>query len=124
LKAGIKFVQDQGVEQIRAHDARLISQMMEGLSSVKGVKIYGPRAADEKTAILSLNIEDKSPSEVCLNLDRKYGIMTRVGLHCAPTAHKTIGTFPDGTVRFSFGYFNTLDEVNQVIGAIYEISRM
>ncbi|HEC99521.1 MAG TPA: aminotransferase class V-fold PLP-dependent enzyme [Proteobacteria bacterium] len=124
LNAGIRFIQEQGLERIRAHELRLIRQMMEGLSGIKGVKIYGPRAADKKTGIVSLNIEDKSPSEVCLILDRKYGIMTRGGLQCAPIAHKTIGTFPGGTVRLSLGYFNTLEEVDQVIRAIYEISKM
>ncbi|MDP2798649.1 MAG: aminotransferase class V-fold PLP-dependent enzyme [Deltaproteobacteria bacterium] len=124
LNAGIRFIQDLGLERIRAHELRLIRQMTEGLSAIKGVKIYGPRAADEKTGIVSLNIEGKSPSEVCLILDRKYGIMTRGGLHCAPIAHKTIGTFPNGTVRLSLGYFNTMEEVDQVIRAIYEISQM
>jgi cysteine desulfurase family protein len=124
LDAGIRFIQEQGIERIRAHELQLIRQMMEGLSGIKGVKIYGPRAADEKTGIVSLNIEGKSPSEVCLILDRKYGIMTRGGLHCAPIAHKTIGTFPNGTVRLSLGYFNTMEEVDQVIRAIYEISKM
>lgn len=124
LNAGIRFIQDLGLERIRAHELRLIRQMTEGLSAIKGVKIYGPRAADEKTGIVSLNIEGKSPSEVCLILDRKYGIMTRGGLHCAPIAHKTIGTFPNGTVRLSLGYFNTMEEVDQVIRAIYEISKM
>jgi cysteine desulfurase/selenocysteine lyase len=124
LNAGIRFIQEQGLERIRTHELRLIRQMMDGLSAIKGVKIYGPRAADEKTDIVSLNIEGKSPSEVCLVLDRKYGIMTRGGLHCAPIAHKTIGTFPGGTVRLSLGYFNTMEEVDQVIRAIYEISKM
>lgn len=124
LNAGIKFIQEQGLERIRAHELQLIRQMMDGLNAIKGVKIYGPRAADEKTGIVSLNIEGKSPSEVCLVLDRKYGIMTRGGLHCAPIAHKTIGTFPNGTVRLSLGYFNTMEEVDQVIRAIYEISKM
>ncbi|MDI6790900.1 MAG: aminotransferase class V-fold PLP-dependent enzyme [Thermodesulfobacteriota bacterium] len=124
LNAGIKFIQEQGLERIRAHELRLIRQMMDGLNAIKGVKIYGPQAADEKTGIVSLNIEGKSPSEVCLIFDRKYGIMTRGGLHCAPIAHKTIGTFPNGTVRLSLGYFNTLEEVDQAIRAIYEISKM
>ncbi|MDP2991768.1 MAG: aminotransferase class V-fold PLP-dependent enzyme [Deltaproteobacteria bacterium] len=124
LNAGIRFIQDLGLERIRAHELRLIRKMTEGLSAIKGVKIYGPRAADEKTGIVSLNIEGKSPSEVCLILDRKYGIMTRGGLHCAPIAHKTIGTFPNGAVRLSLGYFNTREEVDQVIRAIYEISKM
>ncbi|MEW6328361.1 MAG: aminotransferase class V-fold PLP-dependent enzyme [Thermodesulfobacteriota bacterium] len=122
LDAGIRFIQEQGLERIRGHELQLIRQMMEGLSGIKCVKIYGPRAADEKTGIVSLNIEGKSPSEVCLILDRKYGIMTRGGLHCAPIAHKTIGTFPDGTVRLSLSYFNIMEEVDQVIRAIDEIS--
>ncbi len=124
LKAGIKFILDQGLEQVRAHEVNLASRMMDGLSPVNRVRIYGPRTTDEKTAIVSLNVENKSPSEVCLVLDRKYGIMTRGGLHCAPVAHKTIGTFPGGTVRFSFAYFNTAEEVDQAVRSIYEISRM
>ncbi len=124
LNAGIRFIQGRGLERIRGHELRIIRQMMDGLGAIKGVKIYGPRAADEKTAIVSLNIEGKSPSEVCLILNREYGVMSRGGLHCAPIAHKTTGTFPDGTVRLSLGYFNAMAEVDQVIRAIYEISKM
>jgi hypothetical protein len=60
-------------------------------------------------------------SAVAFKLESEYGILTRVGLHCAPSAHKTLGTFPGGTVRFSFGYFNTEDDVDTAVKALREI---
>ena len=72
--------------------------------------------------MVSLNIEGKDPSEVGYELDESYGIMTRAGLHCAPLAHRTIGTHPIGTVRFSFGYYNTEKEVEKAVKALKEMA--
>jgi len=74
-------------------------------------------------AVISFNIKDQLPSEVGLRLDEEYNIMSRVGLHCAPAAHKTIGTFPTGTIRFSMSWFNTFEEVDQTILAVRNIAR-
>ncbi|MFH1148205.1 MAG: aminotransferase class V-fold PLP-dependent enzyme [Pseudomonadota bacterium] len=124
LKAGLEFIIKEGLDRIRRHELELIQRLYDGLSGMKRVKIYGPNAANEKTAVISLNIDGKKPSEVCLMLDKEHAIMTRGGLQCAPAAHKTIGTFPEGTVRVSLGYFNTAFEVEEILKAIDEIGRM
>ena len=71
--------------------------------------------------MVSLNVEGKDPSEVGYELDERYGIMTRVGLHCAPLAHRTIGTYPIGTVRFSFGFYNKPSEMEKAVKALREM---
>jgi len=75
----------------------------------------------EKTAVVSFNINGKDSAEIATALDEKYQIMVRVGLHCSPYAHKTIGTFPDGTVRASFSIFNTIEEVDYFIDSLKKI---
>ena len=92
---------------------------------IKGVKLYGlpSGSSKERVAVVSLNLEGKDPAEVGYELDEKYGIMTRVGLHCAPLAHRTIGTYPTGTVRFSFGYYNTEKEVEAAVKALKEMTK-
>jgi selenocysteine lyase/cysteine desulfurase len=87
------------------------------------VTVYGTLDAELQTATVSLNITGMAPSEVGLRLDDEYGIMCRVGLHCAPTAHKTIGTFPDGTVRFGLSAFNTMDEVETALIAVGRLAQ-
>ncbi len=84
--------------------------------------MYGGRKADEQTATVSINVKGIEASEVGYRLDREFDIMTRVGLHCNPGAHRTLGTFPHGTVRLSMGYFNTHEEVAQVLDALRRIA--
>lgn len=122
LKAGIEFIKEQGLDRIRAAEASLTQRLIDGLKSIKKVTVYGTEKVEDRTAVVSFNIEHKTPSEVCLLLDRSYGIMARSGLHCAPLAHKTIGTFPEGTSRLSLGYFNTTEEVDQIVKAVEQIS--
>lgn len=123
LGAGIKFVMQTGVEKIAAHERALTRHLIEGLRSIKRVEIYGPQEPDDKVGVISFNVRGMDSSEVGFILDQVYGIAVRVGLHCAPLAHKTLGTFQRGTVRVSFSYLNTLEEVNQLISAIQEIIR-
>ncbi|MBI2817976.1 MAG: aminotransferase class V-fold PLP-dependent enzyme [Acidobacteria bacterium] len=75
-----------------------------------------------RCGVVSFNLTGAMPSEVALVLDRSFGIMARSGLHCAPSAHRTLGTFPTGTVRFSFGWFNTSAEVETALSALREIA--
>ena len=117
LAAGIDFVLETGPDRIREHEQQLTTAFMDGLSSIKGATVYGPPAS-KRTAVVSLNLDGWSSSDLALALDREYGIMTRAGLHCAPRAHRSIGTMPQGTVRFSFGWFNTLEEVDAVLAAL------
>lgn len=122
LGAGIRFILEKGLKNIRNHEEELTQYFIDNLITVPGVTLYGPLNAQERTAVISLNIENTVCSEVGTILDEFFNIMTRTGLHCAPSAHKTIGTFPQGTVRFSFGIFNTLDEIKTSITAIKELA--
>ena len=85
--------------------------------------IYGPKDGERQAPVVSINIGEADPSEISFILDNNYDIACRSGLHCAPLAHKTIGTFNRGTIRFSMGYFNTIEEGDRVIQAIEEISK-
>lgn len=123
LEAAVRWIIEQGVENIRSHEWKLTQQLISGLKGIFGVKIYGAQNADKQTATVSFNIKEIEPSEVGLKLDEKFGIMCRVGLHCTPASHKTIGTFPIGAVRFGLGFFNTKDEVNSAISAVEKISK-
>jgi len=123
LKEGVRFVLAKGVDKIHQHEKNLIIQLIEGLKEIPEVTLYGGDDRKEQVAVVSFNLKDKWPSEVGMRLDEEYDIMCRVGLHCSPAAHKTIGTFPRGTVRFSMSWFNTLKEVDQVIMAIREIAK-
>lgn len=123
LGAGIRFVEKTGVGLIRDKERSLLQNFIEGLKKIRGAIIYGPQSISDRVAVVSFNLEGISPSEASLILDEKYRIMCRPGLHCAPQAHRTIGTFPAGTLRFSFGYFNTEEEIEYGLKALYEISR-
>jgi cysteine desulfurase family protein len=131
LQVGVRWVLERGVEAIRAHEVALTRTLIEGLRAIpstgsgqrRSVTVYGTLDAALQTATVSFNITGMAPSEVGLRLDDEYGIMCRVGLHCAPTAHKTIGTFPDGTVRFGLSAFNTAEEVQVAIDAVHQIAR-
>lgn len=85
--------------------------------------IYGSVQEESHAPVVSLNIKGKTSAEVSFILDRDYDIATRPGLHCAPMAHKTIGTLDQGTVRFSFGYFNTINEVDKAVEALKSITK-
>ncbi len=122
LGAGVRFVLEQGVEKIRRHEEELTAQLIEGLQAIPGVTLYGGCDAARQTATVSFNVGGLEPSEVGFQLDEEYGILCRVGLHCAPSAHKTIGTFPRGTVRFGLSYFNTKEEVKAALRAVREMA--
>ncbi len=122
LRAGVEFVLEHGVEDIRVREVELTRRLIEGLLDMPGVIVYGGHDCEMQTATISFNVEGLAPSEVGLRLDEEYGIMSRVGLHCAPAAHRTIGTFPIGTVRFGLSYCNTVEEVDAALMAVKEIS--
>lgn len=121
LAAGISFILDTGIEVIREKENTLTEYFLESLNAKRGIRVYGPLNMEERTSVVSFNIEGVSPSEAAFIFDDEYGILSRPGLHCAPSAHRTIGTFPDGTNRFSFGYFNTIDEIDISLKAIDRI---
>ena len=123
LGAGLRWVRDRSIEQIRAHEVALTQRLIEGLRAIDRVTVYGTGDAERQTATVSFTIEGLAPSEVGLRLDDEHGIMCRIGLHCAPSAHQTIGTFPEGTVRFGMSPFNTLEEIDQAVAAVEELAK-
>lgn len=123
LGAGIRYIMNKGIKNIRKHEEELTKHFIEGISKINKVKAYGPLNEKEQGAVVSINIGDEDSSEISYILDEKYDIQVRPGLHCAPLAHKTIGTFEQGVVRFSFGPFNTHEEIDYALKALFEISR-
>lgn len=123
LGNGVRYVLEEGINNIRRHEEDLTNYFIEELLKISGVKIYGPLKLGEQAPVVSINIKDADSSEISYILDEEYGIAVRSGLHCAPLAHKTIKTFEQGVIRFSFGVFNTYEEVKLGIKAIKEISR-
>jgi len=122
LAAGIRWVQGQGVEAIQAHERALTQRLIDGLRAIDGVTVFGTHDATWQTGAVSGTIDGADVGMVGLRLDDDYGILCRVGLHCAPLAHRTIGTFPEGTIRLSPGATTTPEEIDIAIGAIAELA--
>lgn len=118
LGATAGYIYGIGIENIRNKEIGLTRMFMDGISSIEGVKVYGNPDAAMRTSLVSFNIDGMTPSDVSYYLDERFNIMSRPGLHCAPSAHRTIGTFPYGTVRFSFGLFTTEEEIDAAVKAI------
>jgi cysteine desulfurase/selenocysteine lyase len=123
LGAGGEYILKKGIDHIRDKEILLTQRFLDGLKSISGVHIYGPSDASRQISVVSFNLDGLTPSEISFTLDEQYGIMSRPGLHCAPSSHRTIGTLPGGTVRFSFGYFNTEEEINYALDALLQLSR-
>lgn len=118
LGAGIRYLTERGVAEIRRHEEGLCAMMLAGLSGLPGITLYGPQDAARQAAVVSFNFHNMDCSEATMMLDGSYGVCVRSGLHCAPLAHKTVGSFPAGAVRVSFGPFNTEGEVATVLNAV------
>jgi len=123
LGAAIKWIEDRGIYAIKAHHEELINLLVSGLADVPGVTVYGPQPGEDRAPLVSFTVKDKKVSDVGLRLDRDFGILCRVGLHCAPAAHRTLGTFPEGTVRFGVGPMTTRDEIEQALSAVARIAQ-
>lgn len=105
------------------HEQSLIDRLIEGLSPISGVILYTAKDRTKQAPVISLNLEGHTPGEVGAILDQAFDIKVRTGLHCAPAAHKTLGTFPLGTIRLSPGYFNTVEEIDMTFQALDRIAR-
>jgi len=121
LNEGVKFILQEGLEKIRKYELQLTQRLIDGLKEIPGIIIYGEDQIKNRIAVVSFNIRNRLPSEIGLKLDEEYGIMCRVGLHCTPVTHKTIGTFPGGTIRFSLSYFNKIEEIEQTVEGVKKI---
>jgi cysteine desulfurase / selenocysteine lyase len=118
LGAGVRFILEQGIDQIHAHESALTRRLLQGLSVVSGLTIYGPADIERQVGVVSIRLDHWEPMDVGVALDQDYDIAVRTGLHCAPVAHRTIGTFPTGTIRLAPGYFTTFEDVDRVIAAL------
>jgi selenocysteine lyase/cysteine desulfurase len=118
LLAGMAFVLEQGVTAIGDHERSLALRAAERLVRLPGVTLYGPSDPTLRTGVLSLTVAGRDPAEVAFELDRRFAIAVRSGLHCAPRAHRTLGSFPGGTVRMSPGWFTTEAEVDVFCDAV------
>jgi cysteine desulfurase family protein len=123
LLSGIEFINREGLDSIREKEQYLSQEFINGLLNIDSIKLYGDPNASNRTSAISINSSKISNSEFSFILDNEFGIVTRSGLHCAPLAHKTIGTFPQGTIRFSFGCFNDIKDVNYALSSINNIIR-
>ena len=121
LNEGLAYIESQGMENIHNHELALTQAFLEGLQSIDGINIVGKQNIQDRTAVVSITIDGMDPASIAYELESTYYIMTRVGLHCAPRAHQTLGTYPEGTVRFSFGYANTHKDVESALSALNTI---
>ncbi len=118
LKAGIEFVRSRGLEKIFRHKNALLTQLKGGLQSLPAIHLHGPHCSDLQGGVLSFTVAGHDPSELGFQLDVEYGICIRTGLHCAPDAHRSIGTLPAGTLRVSPGPFNTAADIDALLNAL------
>jgi cysteine desulfurase family protein len=121
LGAGAEFILSTGIETIRKKEALLVRQIWEGLSKIREINLHGPAPDKERGGIVSFTAEGRDPAMIGFTLDHEYGIEVRTGLHCAPAAHRTIGTFPSGTIRVSPGWFTTEAEIEIFLSAMRQI---
>jgi len=122
LGAALDFIEQVGVDAIHQKEHQLMVRFYEGVKAIEGVTVYGDFSR-KRSPVVALNIKDYDSSAVSDELSEYYGIATRPGAHCAPRMHMALGTKEQGAVRFSFGYFNTDDEVDAAIQAIKEIAQ-
>ena len=123
LSVALDYITKIGIETIYTQEMKLLARLTDGLSSISGVRVIGPESPTDKCAIAALDFPGMDNAAVADRLDREYGIETRCGLHCAPVAHKALGTFPHGVVRCSLGHLNTEAEVDEVLSALNKITK-
>lgn len=124
LHASLTWLQQQGIGKILTHELTLTQQFLDGLQQLEAQKllrIIGKRDCSDRVGVVSISTDIMDIAELAFILADRYAIATRVGLHCAPNAHKTLGTYPTGTLRFSFGWHNTAEEVNVALQALKEV---
>lgn len=124
LREGLLFIKETGMDNIRNHELKLTARFLVGLQPLKAaglIRIIGSENCENRTGVVSIQTLKKELSQVAYELDADFGIMTRVGLHCAPSAHKTLNTYPTGTIRFSFGWWNTEEQADAALAALERV---
>lgn len=121
-EAALGFVESKGVEALRSHEMGLCKRFLDGLEGIEGAALCGTKDANRRVGVVSVDFVNQDNAEAAFRLETEFGILTRCGLHCAPSAHKSLDTFPRGTVRFSLGFANTEADVDAALNAIRVIS--
>ena len=118
LAASMEFLQKEGLEKLHAHEMALCKRFLDGVARIPGAVVCGPQGMENRVGVISLDFPGQDNAEVAYRLEMDHGILTRCGLHCAPSAHKSLDTFPRGTVRFSLGFASTEEDVDTALAAI------
>lgn len=121
LKAALKWLKDQDCDRLREQELKLTAYMLEELKPLEEqqlLQIIGTKDLTKRTSIISITTSKMDIAELAYILSEEYGIAARVGLHCAPQAHKTLGTYPKGTLRFSLGWSNSLEDITAAVKAL------
>lgn len=120
-EAALGWLENTGIETLENHEKTLSKRFLEGIYGLKNVKLYGITVPEGRTGVFSVGFLNCDNAEAAWRLEREFGILTRCGLHCAPSAHKTLGSFPEGSVRFSTGWANTEADIDAALSAIAAI---
>ena len=120
-EAALGWLENTGIETLENHEKTLSKRFLEGIYGLKNVKLYGSTVPEGRTGVFSVGFLNCDNAEAAWRLEREFGILTRCGLHCAPSAHKTLGSFPEGSVRFSTGWANTEADIDAALSAIAAI---
>lgn len=123
LHAGLTYLKETGIENCRKRKMELTDYFLMGLEGIDSVKVIGEHGIKNRTAVVSVDLPGQDNAVAAFELEQRYGIMTRVGLHCAPMAHRSLSTYPEGTIRFAFGEWNTKEEIDLCLRALETISR-
>ena len=124
LAAGVRWINQRGMASLRAHELALTEQLLTGLLDLEQqglLRIVGRRDIVQRTSVVSIAATKQDLAVVAHRLNEEYGIATRVGLHCAPNAHKTLQTYPTGTLRFSMGWHNNEEDIDAALKALREV---
>lgn len=122
LEAAVSFILHTGIAALRSHETVLTARLLGQLQEIPHICLAGPWDLTNRVGVISLDFQGADNAEVAFHLEETHGILTRCGLHCAPAAHRTLGTFPKGTVRFSHGWFTTPEDIDTAAAAIAEIA--
>lgn len=122
LGRALSFLEETGLAALRARELGLTRRFLEALGSVGHIRVSGPEDAEARVGVVSVDFLRRDNAEAAAALEERFGILTRCGLHCAPLAHKTLGTYPEGTVRFSFGPFTAPEDLDAAAAAVRELA--
>lgn len=124
LHKALSYLEETGIDRIHRRKMELTEYFLQKLRGISGIRIVGHNNCENRVAVVSLDFQTRDNAVAAFELEQEAGIMTRVGLHCAPVAHQSLGTFPEGTVRFAFSAANREEEIDKCIETIYKIAQL